>query len=111
MKRGSKIELGWGVATLKEQAKKIKSLSLRNICTPTCTAALFTTAKTWKQPECPPRKERIKKMCHTHTMEYHPTVKKDILPSATTWMELESICQGKRDRKVKCCMISPTCEI
>ena len=53
------------------------------------TAALFTIAKTWKQPKCPPTDEWIKKMCyvyihthintythtHTHTMEYYSAVK------------------------------------
>ena len=46
-------------------------------CTPTFTAALFTTARMWKQPRCPSTDERIKKMWHAyththiHTMEYY----------------------------------------
>ena len=31
------------------------------ICTPMFTAALFTIAKTWKQPKCPSIEEWIKK--------------------------------------------------
>ena len=34
--------------------------------TPMFTAALFTIAKTWKQPKCPLRDEWIKKMWHMH---------------------------------------------
>ena len=35
--------------------------------TPEFTAALFTIAKTWKQPKCPSTEEWIKKMFYTHT--------------------------------------------
>ena len=37
--------------------KEIKSLGQRDICTPMFIAALFTIAKTWKQPKCPPMDE------------------------------------------------------
>ena len=33
-------------------------------------AAVFTVAKTWKQPKCPSTDEWIKKMWYIHTMEY-----------------------------------------
>ena len=33
--------------------------------------ALFTTAKTWKQPKCPLMDEWIKKLQHIHTSEYY----------------------------------------
>ena len=36
--------------------------------------------------------EWIKKMCYTYTMEYYSAIKKnEILPFATTWMELKGI--------------------
>ena len=45
------------------------------------TAALFTTAKTWKQPQCPSTEEWIKKMWYIHTMEYCSAIKKNkIMP-------------------------------
>ena len=40
------------------------------------TAALFTTAKTWKQLECPSTEEWKKKMWYIHTMEYYSVVKR-----------------------------------
>ena len=44
-------------------------------CTPMFTAALFTIAKTWKQPECPSTQEWIKDMWHKYTMEYYSAIK------------------------------------
>ena len=41
--------------------KEMKTLSQRNIHT-TFIAALFTIAKTWKQPKCPLMDELIRKM-------------------------------------------------
>ena len=38
--------------------------------------ALFTIAKTWKQPECPLTDERIKKMWCIHTMEQYSGIKR-----------------------------------
>ena len=40
------------------------------------TAALFTVAKTWKQPKCLLTKELIKKIWYIYTMEYYSTIKK-----------------------------------
>ena len=40
-------------------------------------AALFTTAKTWKQPKCPSTDEWIKKMWYMYTMEYYLAIKKE----------------------------------
>ncbi|XP_057345093.1 monofunctional C1-tetrahydrofolate synthase, mitochondrial isoform X6 [Manis pentadactyla] len=54
--------------------------------------ALFTIAKKWKQPKCPSVDEWIKKMWYIYTMEYYSALRrKQILPFATTWMELEGI--------------------
>ena len=55
-------------------------------------AALSTIAKVWKKPKCPSMDEWIKKMWYIYTMEYYSAIKKnEILPFATTWMELEGI--------------------
>ena len=54
-------------------------------------AALSTRAKVWKEPKCPPTGEWIK-MQYIFTVEYYSGIKKnEILPCATTWMELEGI--------------------
>ena len=39
------------------------------------TAALFTIAKTWKQPECPSTEEQTK-MWYIYTIEYSSAIKK-----------------------------------
>ena len=50
-----------------------KTIIRKDIWTPMFIAALFTIAKTWKQPKCPSTGEWIKKMwyarmhAHTHT--------------------------------------------
>ena len=49
-------------------------------------AALFTIAKTWKQPKCPSIDEWIKKMKY-----YSAIKKKEIMPFAATWMNPEII--------------------
>ena len=49
----------------------------RDTCTPMFTAALFTVARTWKQPSCPTADEWIRKMWYTYTMEYYSTMKRN----------------------------------
>ena len=50
-------------------------------------AALFTIAKTWKQPKCPSTDEWIKKMWYTYTMELLSHNKNKIMFFAATWMQ------------------------
>ena len=55
-------------------------------------AVLLTIAQCWKQPECPSVNEWIKKLWCIYTVEYYAAErKKELLPFATAWMELESI--------------------
>ena len=54
-------------------------------------AALFTIAKTWKQPKCASTEEWIKKMWCIYTMEYYSAIKKEIMPFAATWIDLQII--------------------
>ena len=64
------------------------------------TAALYTIAKTWKQPTCPSKEEWIKKMWYLYTMEYYSTIKKNEMPFAATWKDLEIIILNEiRQRK------------
>ena len=67
-------------------------------------------AKSWKQPECPSVNEWLKKLLYIYTMEYYAAErKKELLPFATAWMELESIILSEISQAVKVNyhMISP----
>ena len=48
--------------------------SERDTCTPMFITALFTIARTWKQPKCPSADEWIRKLCYIHTMEYYSVI-------------------------------------
>ena len=82
----------------------------KNLRTPMFIAAQFTIAKYLKQPKCPSAKEWIQKLWYIYTMEFYAAErKKELIPFATAWMELESIMlseisQALRD---KYHMISP----
>ena len=55
-------------------------------------AVLCIITKCWKQPKCLPVNEWIKKLWYIYTVEYYIAErKKELLPFATAWMELESI--------------------
>ena len=59
---------------------------------PSVHCALFTIARTGKQPKCPSTEEWIKKMWYIYTMEYYSAIKKnEIMPFAATWMDLEMV--------------------
>ena len=65
-------------------------------------AALFTIARTWKQPKCPLTEEWIKKMWHTYTMEYYSAIKgNEIELFVVRWMDLESVIQSEVSQKEK----------
>ena len=64
---------------------------------PVFTVALFTIARTWKQPKCPLTDEWIM-MWHSYTMEYHSAIKKHKTGSfVEMWMDLESILHVPED--------------
>ena len=66
------------------------------------TAALFTIARTWKQPKCPSTEEWIKKMWYIHTMEYYSAIKKNKIGSSVEiWMDLESVIKSEVSQKEK----------
>ena len=51
----------------------------RNTCTPVFIAALFTIARTWKQPRCLSADEWIRKLCYIYTMDYYSAIKRTYL--------------------------------
>ena len=92
--------------------EQMKTPIRKDTCSPVITAALFTIAKTWKQPKCPSTEEWIKKMWYIYTMEYYSAIKKnEIMPFAATWMDLEIIILSEvsQTEKDKYCMISLIC--
>ena len=69
-------------------------------------AALFTIARTWKQPRCPSTDEWIKKLqythTHTHTMEYYSAIKRNTFESVLMiWINPEPIIQSEVSQKEK----------
>ena len=59
-------------------------------------AALFTIARTWKQPRCPSTDEWIKKLWYIYTMEYYSAIKRNTFESVLMrWMNLEPIIQSE----------------
>ena len=65
-------------------------------------AALFTIARTLKQPRCPSTNEWIRKLWYIYTMEYYLAIKKSAFESALMrWMKLEPIIQSEVSQKEK----------
>ena len=63
---------------------------------------LFTIAKIWKQPKCPSTDEWTKKMWYIYTTEYYSAIKEnEIMPFATTWMQLDIIILSEVSQKEK----------
>ena len=61
------------------------------LCTPMCIAAQFTIAKYWKQPKCPSAMSGSKNYGTFTQWNSTQQRKKEPIPFATAWMELESI--------------------
>ena len=62
--------------------------------------ALFTIARTWKQPRCPLADEWIRKWWYVYTIEYHSTTKENTFESVLMrWMNLEPIIQSEVSQK------------
>ena len=72
-------------------------------------AALFTIARTWKQPKCPSTDEWIKKMWHIYTMVYYSVIKRNETELfVVRWMDLETVIQSEvsHKEKTKYCMLT-----
>ena len=74
----------------------------KDTCIPLFIAALFTIARTWKQPRYPSTDEWIKKLWYIYTMEYYSAIKRNTFESVLMrWMNLEPIIQSKVSQREK----------
>ena len=64
------------------------------------TAALFTIARTQKQPRCPSTDEWIKKLWYIYTVEYCSAIIRNTFESVLMqWMNLKPIIQTEVNQK------------
>ena len=64
--------------------------------------ALFTIARTWKQPRYPSTDKWIKKLWYIYTMEYYSAIKRNAFKSVLMrWMNLEPVTQSEVSQKEK----------
>ena len=62
----------------------------KDTCIPVFNVALFTIARTCKQPKCPSTDEWIKRQVYIYTMEYYSAIKRRAFESVLMrWMNLE----------------------
>ena len=74
----------------------------KDTCIPLFTEALFTMARTQKQPRCPLTDEWIKKLWYVYTMQYNSAIKRNTFESVLMrWMNLEPIIQSEVSQKEK----------
>ena len=72
----------------------------KGTCIPLVIAALFATARTWKQPRYPSTDEWVKKLWYIYTMEYYSAIKRNTYELALMrWMNLEPIIQSEVSQK------------
>ena len=68
----------------------------RDMCTPVFITALFTIARTWKQPRYLLADKWISKLLYIYTMDYYSAIKKNAFESVLMrWMKLEPIIQSE----------------
>ena len=70
-----KIELPYDPAIPLLGVYPEKTIIQKESCIIMFIAALFTIARSWKQPKCPSTDQRIKKMWYIYTMEYYSVIK------------------------------------
>ena len=74
----------------------------RETSIPLFIAALFTVARTWKQPRCTLTDEWIKKLWYIYTVEYYSAIKQNPFESVLMrWMNLEPNIQSEVSQKEK----------
>ena len=79
-----------------------KTIIQKDTCSPMFIAALFTIAKIWKQPKCPPTDEWIKKVWYIYTVGYYSAIKRNEIELVVVrWMDLESVIRSEVSQKEK----------
>ena len=74
----------------------------RDTCIPLFFAALFTIAKTWKQPRSPSADKWIKKLWYIYTKEHNSGIKRNTSESVLMrWMNLKPIIESEVSQKEK----------
>ena len=97
-----KIELPYNPAIPLLGIYSEKTIIQKESCITMFIAALFTIARTWKQPKCPSTDEWIKKVWHIYTMVYYSAIKRnEIELFVVRWMDLESVIQSEGSQKEK----------
>ena len=72
----------------------------RDTCTSVFIAALFTIARTWKQPRCPLADEWIRKLWYIYTIEYYSAIKRNACESILMrWMKVQPIIPSEVSQK------------
>ena len=73
----------------------------KDMCTSVFIAALFTSKHTvYCLPKCPLTGGWIKKMWYLFIMAYYSAIeKKEIMPFAATWMDLESVILSEANQR------------
>ena len=97
-----KIELPYDPAIPLLDIYPEKTIIQKDTCTRMFIAALFTIARSRKQPKRPWTDQWIKKMWYIYTMEYYSAIKRNETGSfVETWMDLESVIQSEVSQKEK----------
>ena len=109
-----KIELPYDPAIPPLGIYPEKTIIQKDTGTPVFIAALFTIARSWKQPKCPSTDEWIKKMWCIYIMEYYSAIKRNEFGSFVgMWMDLESAIQSELSQREKneYCILTHICGI
>ena len=97
-----KIELPYDPAVPLLGIYTEKTIIKKDTCTPLFIAALFTIARTQKQPKCPQTDKWIKKMWYIYTIEYYSAIRRNEIGSfVERWMDLETVIQSEVSQKEK----------
>ena len=97
-----KIELPYDTAIPVLVIYPEKTIIEKDLCAPMFISAVFTIARSWKQPKCPLRDIWIKKMWYIYTMEYYSAIKRNRTGSLVeTWIDLGTVIQSVVSQKEK----------